>query len=141
MKNYTVNAPIQTYGEGARGYNQYDGTVDRITFQSIETFGDGSIGIQISKKIGTLTVGSDIVTHGKIGNSLVKGVITKLPAYAISIKNGGYADKMDIKGNVITNGDKVTAYITEKGGEVKELTVGGEITEKGKDAKAKELGV
>lgn len=50
VKNFTVNAPLQTYGLGARGYNQYDGTVDNILFQSIETFGDGSVGIQISKK-------------------------------------------------------------------------------------------
>ena len=133
VKNYTVHAPIQTYGEGARGYNQYDGTVDRITFDSIETFGDGSIGIQISKKIGTLTVLGDVTTHGAFGNSLVKGVITKLPAYAISIKDGGYADRIEVKGNVTTHGDKVTAYTTEKGGEVRDLVIGGQITAKGKD--------
>ncbi len=141
VKNYTVNAPIQTYGEGARGYNQYDGTVDKIAFKSIETFGNGSIGIQISKKIGTLTVEESVTTHGAVGNSLVKGVITKLPAYAISIKNGGYAERIEVKGDVVSNGDKVTAYITEKGGEVKDLTVGGAITAYGKEAKGRELDV
>ena len=59
VKNFTVNAPLQTYGLGARGYNQYDGTVGNITFQSIETFGDGSVGIQISKKLENLTVNGD----------------------------------------------------------------------------------
>jgi len=60
VKNFTVNAPVQTYGLGARGYNQYDGTVENISFQSIETFGDGSIGIQISKPIGKLTVNGNV---------------------------------------------------------------------------------
>lgn len=141
VKNYTTNAPLQTYGEGARGHNQYDGTVEHIKFRSIETFGDGSIGIQISKKIGTVTVEEGVKTYGAIGNSLVKGVITRLPAYAISIKEGGHADKLEVKGNITTNGDKVTAYITEKGGDVTELIVGGKIEAKGRDAKPKELEV
>ncbi len=58
---------MQTYGLGARGYNQYDGTVENISFQSIETFGDGSVGIQLSKKIGTLTVDGNVTTHGSLG--------------------------------------------------------------------------
>ena len=121
VKNYTVHAPIQTYGEGARGYNQYDGTVDRITFESIETFGDGSIGIQISKRIGTLTVLKDVTTHGAVGNSLVKGVITKLPAYAISIKEGGFADRLEVKGNVAAFGENVETFNQEKGSDVRSL--------------------
>ena len=125
VKSYTSLAPVRTYGEGARGYNQYDGTVDKIAFESIETFGDGSIGIQISKKIGTLTVQRNVTTHGAIGNSLVKGVLTKLPAYAISIKEGGYADRIEVKGDITTEGAGVDAYITEEGSEVKELAVGG----------------
>lgn len=38
---------------------------------------------------------------------------------------------------MVSNGDKVTAYITEKGGEVKDLTVGGaNHVASGKGAKA-----
>ena len=135
VKSYTVNAPIQTYGEGARGYNQYDGTVDEIHFQSIETFGQGSVGVQISKPIGTLTVEKDIVTHGSIGNSLVKGVIVQLPAYALSIKEGGSVNLIDVKGSIRTTGDNVVSYTLEKSGEVKQLTVGGTIEALGKGSK------
>lgn len=75
VKNFTVNAPLQTYGLGARGYNQYDGTVDNISLQAIETFAHGSVAIQISKKIGTLIVDGNVTTHGSIGSSLVKEYI------------------------------------------------------------------
>lgn len=111
VKNFTVNAPLQTYGLGVRGYNQYDGTVDNISFQSIETFGDGSVGIQISKKIGTLMVNGNVTTHGSIGSSLVKGVYVDLPAYALSIKNGGEATSITIKGNIATYGDNVISFM------------------------------
>ena len=128
VKCYTSLAPVTTYGEGARGYNQYDGTVEEITFHSIETFGNGSIGIQISKPIGTLTVRGDVTTHGAVGNSLVKGVITRLPAHAVSIKAGGKAKRLEVGGNVTSEGEGVNAYITEAGGEVLDLSVGGSIS-------------
>lgn len=139
VKNFTVNAPLQTYGLGARGYNQYDGTVDNITFQSIETFGDGSVGIQISKKIGTLTVNGDVTTHGSIGASLVKGVYFDLPAYALSIKDGGEAKNITIRGNVTTYGDKVVSYLVEKGGNPGVLTVGGKITANGQNSQMEKI--
>ena len=138
VKHYEVNAPVQTYGEGARGYNQYDGTVGDIRFQSIETFGNGSVGVQISKPIGTMTVTGDIITHGSVGNSLVKGVIVQLPAYALSIKDGGVVDKIDVKGDIRTHGDNVTTYIVDKGGIVKNLSVGGKVEALGKGSKDKE---
>lgn len=134
VKNFTVNAPLQTYGLGARGYNQYDGTVDNITFQSIETFGDGSVGIQVSKPIGTLTVNGDVTTHGSIGASLVKGVYFDLPAYALSIKDGGEATSITIKGNVTTYGDNVISYIVEKGGNPGALNIGGKIIANGQNS-------
>ncbi len=134
VKNFTVNAPLQTFGLGARGYNQYDGTVDNITFQSIETFGDGSVGIQISKKIGTLTVNGDVATHGSIGASLVKGVYFDLPAYALSIKDGGEAKSITIKGNIATYGDHVVSYIVEQGGNPGALNIEGKITASGQDS-------
>lgn len=139
VKNFTVNAPVQTYGLGARGYNQYDGTVDNITFQSIETFGDGSVGIQISKPIGTLTVKENVTTHGTTGSSLVKGAYIDLPAYALSIKDGGEAKQIDIKGNIVTNGDDVISYIVEKGGNPGDLNIEGEIIANGKGSKKQKL--
>jgi hypothetical protein len=139
VKNFTVNAPLQTYGLGARGYNQYDGTVENITFQSIETFGDGSVGIQISKKIGSLTVTGDVTTHGSIGSSLVKGVYFDLPAYALSIKDGGEAKSITVKGNVATYGDNVISYIVEQGGNPGTLTVKGKITASGQNAQIEKI--
>ncbi len=140
VKNFTVNAPLQTYGLGARGYNQYDGTVDNITFQSIETFGDGSVGIQISKKIGTLTVNGNITTQGSIGSSLVKGEYVDLPAYALSIKNGGSATSITIKGDVATYGDNVISYIIEQGGDPGVLNVAGKITASGQNSQIEKIG-
>lgn len=137
VKNYTVNAPIQTYGLGARGYNQYDGTVEHISFKSIETFGDGSVGVQISREIGTLTIEEDLITHGSVGNTLVKGVIIQLPAYALSIKEGGAAKSITIKGDVKTYGDDVTTIITEKGSEVKKIEIQGKVEAHGNNANTK----
>lgn len=137
VKNFIANAPLQTYGLGARGYNQYDGTVENITFKSIETFGDGSVGIQISKAIGNLTVNENVSTWGSIGSSLVKGVYVDLPAYAFSIKNGGSAKNITIKGNLQTFGDEVTTYIVEEGGNPGELQIEGKLIAKGKNSKTK----
>ena len=111
---------IITYGLGARGFNQYDGTVENIKFKSITTYGDGSIGIQVSKPIGNMTVEENVTTYGSVGNSLVKGVLTKLAANAISIKSGGKVESLTINGDIITYGDNVTSYALE-GGEVTEV--------------------
>ncbi|WP_447642594.1 MULTISPECIES: hypothetical protein [Chitinophagaceae] len=139
VKNFTVNAPLQTYGLGARGYNQYDGTVDNISFQSIETFGDGSVGIQLSKKIGTLTVAGNVTTHGSLGSSLVKGEYFELPAYGLSIKDGGEAESITIGGNIETYGDNVVSYVVEKGGKVDNLSVGGKILAEGKNSQVEKI--
>ena len=139
VNTFIVNAPLQTYGLGARGYNQYDGTVDDIRFKSIETFGDGSVGIQISKKIGNLTIEENVTTSGSLGSSLVKGVYVDLPAYAVSIKDGGAVQQLSIHGDIITHGDEVTSYIVEAGGKVHHLEVKGQILAKGKNSKDKEI--
>lgn len=139
VKNFIVNAPLQTYGLGARGYNQYDGTVENISFQSIETFGDGSVGIQISKPIGNLTVNGSVTTHGSVGSSLVKGVYFDLPAYALSIKNGGEAKSITIKGNVETNGDNVISYIIEKGGNSGNLNIEGKMIANGQNSQKQKI--
>jgi len=70
--NFVAEKEVVTHGLGARGFNQYDGTVRRIRFHSIETFGDGSIGVQVSKPVGTIVIDKGITTHGSVGNTLVK---------------------------------------------------------------------
>ena len=84
VDQFRAEAPIITHGLGARGFNQYDGTVENLHLRSIETFGDGSIGAQISKPVGTIRIDDYIRTHGAIGPSLIKGVITDLPAEALA---------------------------------------------------------
>ncbi|GAK30817.1 hypothetical protein WOSG25_050890 [Weissella oryzae SG25] len=131
VNNFIMHAPLKTFGQGARGYNQYDGTLKNGIFDSISTYGDGSIGIQISKKVGSIVIKNDITTHGGLGNSLVKGVNILLPAYAISIKNAGEVDDIEINGSLITHGSNVTTYIVENGGIVHHLEVSGTVDAKG----------
>lgn len=135
VKRLVANGPFETYGLGARGYNQYDGTIDEIIFDSITTYGDGSIGIQISRKIGSVTVRKDITTHGGVGNSLVKGVNVQLPASALSIKNGGEVGSISIQGNVQTFGDDIATYTVEDGGIVHKMNVEGKLIASGRNAK------
>lgn len=132
VKSFNAQAPIETFGLGARGYNQYDGTLDEGHFSSIMTFGDGSIGVQISKKVGHLVFDGGIVTHGGVGNSLVKGIIVELPAYALSIKTGGLVAKIEVNGNIQTKGNSVASYNVETGGIVNNMTVTGKILASGK---------
>jgi hypothetical protein len=126
---------ITTYGLGARGFNQYDGTVENITFKSLTTHGDGSIGIQVSKPIGNLTVEENVTTYGSVGNSLVKGVLTELAADAISIKTGGKVESLTIHGDIVTYGDNVTNYAFE-GGEVVKFKIDGEMKVNGENSQS-----
>jgi hypothetical protein len=84
-----IDASIETFGTGARGFNVYDGIIQSAEFHRIVTHGDGAVGIQISKPVGSITVRSGIETFGGVGDSLVKGVVTRLPAIALSIKPAG----------------------------------------------------
>ena len=104
-----VLAPIETFGQGARGFNVYAGTVGIAEFDRITTHGDGAIGVQISKPIGKLVVHHGIETFGGTGESLVKGVITTLAAIGLSIKPGGAAQEIDINGGLTVHGDGVPA--------------------------------
>jgi len=133
--DFLAEAEIVTHGLGARGFNQYDGTVRNIRFKSIETFGDGSIGIQISKPVGTVTVDEGVTTHGSIGNTLVKGVNMLLPAEAFSVKPGGVVEKLIVGGNLVTRGAKVTTYAIE-GGKVLAIDINGEISAEGQSSDA-----
>lgn len=127
---FIAHEKITTYGAGARGFNQYDGTVDYIQFHSIETFGDGSVGIQVARPIKTMIVDHDIITHGGIGNTLVKGVIVKLPAYAFSLKEGGSIENTDIKGDIVTSGEGVCSIIIES--DINNFRIEGRVKAQGK---------
>jgi hypothetical protein len=100
-----VNAPIETFGQGARGFNVYTGTVYSAEFERIVTHADGAVGIQISQPVGAIKVHRGIETYGGTGNSLVKGVVVKLVAIALSLKPGAAARNIDIAGGLITHGE------------------------------------
>lgn len=132
---FEANTTIETYGVGARGYNQYDGTLKKGLFQAIRTFGDGSVGVQISKRVGSITIKDGIQTRGGVGNSLVKGVNIELPAYALSVKDGGYIAKLNIAGDISTVGDGVTTLHVEDGGFVEQSNISGELKALGKGSR------
>jgi hypothetical protein len=102
-----AKAPLETFGQGSRGFNVYAGTVNSAEFERIITHADGAVGIQISQPIGQITVRRGIETYGGTGDSLVKGVVVKLSAIALSIKSGGSARKIVIAGGVRTHGKGV----------------------------------
>jgi hypothetical protein len=99
-----VNALIETFGQGARGFNVYTGTVNVAEFERIVTHADGAVGIQISQPVGRIKVRRGIETYGGTGDSLVKGVVTKLSAIGLSVKPGGAARKVEIGGGLTTHG-------------------------------------
>lgn len=135
VDQFVAEKEIVTHGLGARGFNQYDGTVRQIRFKSIETFGDGSIGIQVSKPVGAIVVDDSIVTHGSIGNTLVKGVNMTLPAEAFSVKPGGVVDKLVVGGDMITHGANVSTYAVE-GGKVHAIDIRGRVLAHGEGSNA-----
>ena len=105
-----VLAPIETFGRGSRGFNVYAGTVNLAEFERVTTRADGSVGVQISQPIGRLVVHRGIETFGGTGDSLVKGVVMKLAAVALSIKPGGSAQSIEIEGGVTTHGEGVAPF-------------------------------
>ena len=102
-----VLAPIETFGRGARGFNVYAGTVGLAEFERVVTHADGAVGVQISQPIGRLVVHRGIETFGGTGDSLVKGVVLKLAAVALSVKPGGSALAIEVDGGVATHGEGV----------------------------------
>lgn len=118
-----VEAPIETFGKGARGFNVYTGTVKLAEFDRVITHGDGAVGIQISQPIGRIVVRRGIETYGGTGDSLVKGVVMKLSAIALSIKPGGSAQSIEIAGGVKTNGVGISAI--EQHGNIETLSIAG----------------
>jgi len=99
-----MKAAIETFGQGSRGFNVYTGTVHTAEFERIVTHADGAVGVQISRPVGEITVRRGVETFGGTGDSLVKGVVVKLPAVALSIKPEGSARKISIAGGLITHG-------------------------------------
>jgi hypothetical protein len=102
-----LKEPIETFGQGARGFNVYSGTVANAEFDRIVTHGNGAVGIQISQPIGEISVLHGIETFGGSGESLVKGVLTKLSAVAFSVKPEGSVRALKIGGGLITHGPGV----------------------------------
>ena len=84
------------------------GTVRQAEFERVVTHEDGAVGIQISQPVGEITVHRGLETYGGTGDSLVKGVVVKLPATALSIKPGGSARKITIAGGLITHGEGIS---------------------------------
>jgi hypothetical protein len=126
-----IQSPIETYGVGARGFNVYrlDGftgpTVDEVEFDRITTHGDAAIGIQIGQPIGRLTINGAVVTGGNAGDSLVRGVITRLSAHALSIQPGGQVDRIEVGGDLTAAGADVTTVDVR--GEIGMMQIGGGI--------------
>jgi hypothetical protein len=103
VNSLQVNAPIETFGQGARGFNVYTGTVRmprssasshtataRLAFRSLSRSRRG------------------IETFGGTGKSLVKGVVMDLSAIALSVRPGGSARAIDIAGGTIAHGKGIS---------------------------------
>ncbi len=116
-----VEAPIETFGGGARGFNVYTGTVVHAEFDRIVTHGDGAVGVQIAQPVGTLTFRRGIETFGAAGPSLVKGVVQQLSAIALSIQPGGEVNKLSIRGGLRTNAEGIVPL--EQLGSIGELAI------------------
>jgi hypothetical protein len=123
IKRLDVNAPIETFGQGARGFNVYTGTVGVADFDRIVTHADGAVGVQVSQPVGEIKVRRGIETFGGAGDSLVKGVVVKLSAIAFSVKPGGSVERADITGGLITHG--VGVQPLELHGSIRALQVSG----------------
>ncbi|MCY1703534.1 hypothetical protein [Deinococcus sp. SL84] len=128
IESLQVQAPLETHGLGARGFNLYDGSLQRAEFESITTYGDGAIGVQLSKPFGSIRVSGDIRTKGGEGESLVRGKVTKLKANALSLKEGTRGDEFVVGGTVEAESQDVESYDFEAPASViGRLEVGGEV--------------
>ncbi len=110
LNTLKVDAPIETRGIGARGFNLYDGSLDHADLESITTYGDGAIGIQLSKPFGRIRIGHDVRTKGGEGDSLVKGKVTHLKAHAISLKQGTRGDEISVGGEVVAENQSIPSW-------------------------------
>lgn len=123
VKELRVNAVIETFGGGARGFNVYTGTVGLAEFERIVTHADGAVGVQISQPVGSILVRNGVETFGGTGPSLVKGVVIQLSAIGLSVKPGGSAKAIEIRGGLKTNGAGVAPI--EQHGAIESLRIEG----------------
>ena len=105
-----IEAPIETHGLGARGFNLYDGSLNHAEFQSITTYGDGAIGVQLSKPFGSIRIMQDVQTKGGGGDSLVRGKVVHLQAHAISLKPGAEGEVISIGGKAVAENDAIADW-------------------------------
>jgi hypothetical protein len=138
VSEFEAKDKIETFGAGARGFNQYDGTIGKATFHSIITHSDGSIGIQVSKPVGSITIMHGITTHGSEGQSLVKGVIMNLAADGLSVKKGGEIKELTIYGGITTYGENVHSLSVD-GGIVNKTNIKGNVEANGDNSIAVEV--
>ena len=117
-----VQGTVTTHGVGARGFNVYDGHLASARFRRIATYGDGAIGVQVSKDLPVLEITDDITTAGGAGQSLVRGVQVRLRAIAVSVAEGGRIGRLAVGGSLRTNGDDVVTL--EVAGTIGELKAG-----------------
>lgn len=129
MGHLKILAPIVTNGAGARGFNVYDGSMESAEFDSITTTGDGTIGVQVSRPMGTIHVHSDVATTGGEGTSLVKGAQMTLKAIGVSIKPGADVESLRIDGTVRTRGDDLVSFEVLEDARVRDLALGGVVAE------------
>jgi hypothetical protein len=139
-----IDAPIETYGVGARGFNVYHlddfagPTVSTAEFDRISTHADAAVGIQVGQPVGRLIIHSGIHTHGGAGDSLVKGVLTRLSANALSVQPGGRIDSVEVGGALTSAGPEVVTV--DIGGEVGRMHVAGGIHANGPRSDALHVG-
>lgn len=134
-RSFHALRPVETFGVGARGFNAYDGLIEIAEFERIETHADAGVGVQVSRPVRHLIVHGGILTHGGVGNSLVKGVIKKLPAYGLSVQPGGIVGEVIIdKGALSTEGDHVATLQVQ--GEIGTLCASLGIHAQGQDSDA-----
>jgi hypothetical protein len=123
IDSLVMEAPIETYGLGARGFNVYTGTIRSGDFDRIVTHGDGAVGVQISQPVGHLVFRRGIETQGGTGKSLVKGVPQDLAATALSVKPGGSAQEIRVLGGLRSYGKDVPPF--EQRGSIESLHIEG----------------
>jgi len=89
------------------GFNLYDRTLQKAEFQSITTFGDSGIGMQLAKPFSTITVQGDIRPKEGEGAGLVRGKITTLKAHALSLKVGARGEALTVQGQVVAEAAEI----------------------------------
>jgi hypothetical protein len=108
--------------------------IEYASFHSITTHDDGSVGIQISRDLQRLTIQDDVTTHGGEGESLVKGKVLELKAYALSVLKNDHVGELSVGGALCTIGQGVVTLIVQ--GSIDSLKVHEGIHALGQDSDA-----